>query len=63
MPVNLRIGRLGAGRRLTWLCTTQRLVQSFCALLLLGLAQLAAARWPLVAADDDQRGLFRWDTV
>ena len=52
---------LALGGVLTWLlCHTQRLVQSLCALLLLGLAQLAAAQWPLVAADDDQRGLFRW---
>ena len=52
---------IALGGVLTWLlCHTQRLVQSLCALLLLGLAQLAAAQWPLVAADDDQRGLFRW---
>ena len=54
-------GRAGAGRRADLAAVPpQRLVQSLCALLLLGLAQLAAAQWPLVAADDDQRGLFRW---
>ncbi|MFO1234157.1 MAG: hypothetical protein U1E47_03455 [Rivihabitans pingtungensis] len=57
-------GRAGAGRRADLAAVhTQRLVQSLCALLLLGLAQLAAAQWPLVAADDDQRGCSAGPTI
>ena len=44
-----------------WLLTyAQRWLQTAIALVLLGLAQLVAAQWPLVATNDDQRGLFRW---
>lgn len=52
---------LALGGVLTWLLTyAQRWLQTAIALVLLGLAQLVAAQWPLVATHDDQRGLFRW---